>query len=185
MEKRIAGIKERAVQKVHDCPELSQRKCELYAHLYIAETGDAIYDAAIRYEISLSIKQQLGAERGHMLERMVNDSLTASGLRFNAQQYFIGGECIEHKPPKGFKKIDFVVSQEMPPKAINSIMISCKTTLRERGAEDDAIVPSFRRAFLITYDESAPNASMQYVKLTKGNEKNELGMFCADLTQAL
>lgn len=140
---------------------------------------DRMYDSGILdaiYDVNKSITQSLRAQTGKVLETIVQEALTARRVSFAAQVAVSGDppHTLVGKKHDRKRVLDFVLPA--PTKDLRkSIVISCKTSLRERFTQDAHVACAKR--VLVTYQKDtarAEKAGFECIVLDRGKERRQL-----------
>jgi hypothetical protein len=106
------------------------------------------------YNINKSITQSLRAKTGKKFEKLVADLFTKLGVSFQEQVLITSDGIVSPSDSKSVgHRVDFVIPKPTPNSSVeNYIIISCKTTLRERFRQDT----TYPRLVVITVDSNIP-----------------------------
>lgn len=143
---------------------------------------DKLYDSGILdvlYDVNKSITQSLRARTGKVLEGLVQRALEAKRVSFGSQ--VVVSADAPHATlsrakarTKNHRILDFVVPS--PTTSLkNAIVISCKTSLRERLHQDSTL--SCAKRVLVTYQKDVRKArasGFECLVLDRGKERMQL-----------
>lgn len=128
------------------------------------------------YSINKSITQSLRSTTGKDFECIIEYFLKKYSISYRKQVQILPDGSICHQKNKRGHKVDFVIPSPKDKDSIeNYIMLSCKTSLRERYLQDSV----YKHCFILTYDTKSilPNV----IPISKDN-MTFTKFFCSLLT---
>ena len=115
------------------------------------------------YDAYISISQSLKCTSGAYFEQIIRDKLKQNDIPFREQVVIDDNGIIKGfnttRVPKGFHKVDIVVGEniEISRSIEEFIVLSCKTSCRERWKQDDwSLVTKPKKYILLTVSNEYP-----------------------------
>jgi hypothetical protein len=134
------------------------------------------------YDVNTSIHQSLQSKGGTYFENIISDKLNNNGIPFREQVVIDDNGIIKAfntTRNKCFHKVDFVVGENIEiGRSIEEFMVlSCKTTCRERWKQDDwSLVNKPKKYLLLTVSNDYPPSEIfqesETRKIITENPKN-------------